>query len=102
MGSQKTLREKMFGTKKRERLCSAETCLKSFQRDQFNVKLPPNGKVTINWDPKERTVEYVIHYEFSRMLSREFDGVTSEMMVDFLKELRGRYPKMQITNTIII
>ncbi|MBP3801839.1 MAG: hypothetical protein J6I85_07470 [Clostridia bacterium] len=40
--------------------------------------------------------------EMSRSMVREFEGITSEMMADFLRELRGRYPKLQITNTVIL
>ncbi len=104
MGFHKSLRERMFKTKRQPSQCTAETCLKAFVRDQENVKLPQDGKVALKWNPKESKVEYVMYYglEMSRSMVREFEGITSEMMADFLRELRGRYPKLQITNTVIL
>ena len=102
MASYATLREKIFRVKKRKHKCFAKKCLESFERDQLNVKMPPNGKVSLNWDPGLRRVEYVIYSGKTRSVVREFYGVSSEMMVDFIRKLRGRYPELQITNTIIL
>ena len=96
------IREKLFKIRKRKRECSAAMCLDSFEKDQKEVRMRLDAEVTLNWDPTEKTIEYIIYGNFSRSIVREFEGATSEIIVEFLTELKGRYPELRIMNTLTL
>lgn len=95
------LRKKMFGASN-HRLCSVDGYIKIFERDRAEVELPLNGLVKLKWNPRKQSVSYSMSatIDSTKKVSREFEGVTSEMIVDFTKELKGRYPELQIMNAI--